>query len=73
MIAAGLHGIDQGLELGPVCEGDAYRAPELTRLPTSLLQARDLFGGSALARESFGDEMVEHYVNAADVELAAFL
>jgi glutamine synthetase len=72
LIAAGLHGIEQGLELGPVFEGDAYKAAELPRLPTSLAQARELFAASAIARAAFGEEMVAHYVNAADVELAAF-
>ena len=37
-----------------------------------MAQARDLLAGSAIAREAFGDEVVDHYVNAADVELAAF-
>ncbi|HEY1775950.1 MAG TPA: glutamine synthetase family protein [Solirubrobacteraceae bacterium] len=72
MIAAGLHGVDAQLELEPVFEGDAYKAAELTRLPTSLQQARDLFAQSKLAREALGEEVVAHYVNAADVELAAF-
>ncbi len=72
LIAAGLHGIDAGLELGPVFEGDAYSAPGLPHLPTTLSDARDLFAGSAIAREAFGEDVVAHYVNAADVELAAF-
>jgi len=72
LIAAGLHGVDEGLKLGPVFEGDAYNAPELPRLPTSLAQARELFAGSQIARAAFGEEVVAHYVNAADVELAAF-
>ena len=72
LIAAGLHGVDQKLELGPVFEGDAYSAPELPRLPTSLAGARELFAGSQIAREAFGEDVVAHYVNAADVELAAF-
>jgi len=72
LIAAGLHGVDQKLELGPVFEGDAYNAPELPRLPTSLAAARELFAGSQIAREAFGEDVVAHYVNAADVELAAF-
>jgi glutamine synthetase len=72
LIAAGLHGVDQGLQLGPVFEGDAYSAPELPRLPTSLPAARELFANSQIAREAFGAEVVAHYVNAADVELAAF-
>ncbi len=72
LIAAGLHGVDQGLELGPVFDGDAYNAPELPRLPNSLASARELFAGSQIARDAFGEDVVAHYVNAADVELAAF-
>ena len=37
-----------------------------------MLAARDRFAGSALARSAFGDEVVDHYVNMADVELAAY-
>jgi glutamine synthetase len=72
LIAAGLHGVEQGLELEPVFEGDAYNAPQLPRLPTSLAQARELFADSEIARAAFGEEVVAHYINAADVELAAF-
>jgi len=72
LIAAGLHGVDAGLELGPVFEGNAYSAGGLPHLPTTLSEARDLFAGSAIAREALGEEVVAHYVNAADVELAAF-
>ena len=72
LIAAGLHGVDRGLELVPAFEGDAYKAPDLPRLPTSLSAARELFAGSEIARAAFGEEVVAHYLNAADVELAAF-
>jgi glutamine synthetase len=72
LIAAGLHGVDAGLELAPVFEGDAYRAEGLERLPDSLAQARELFAGSQIARAAFGEEVLAHYVNAADVELATF-
>ena len=72
LIAAGLHGVDSALELGPVFEGDAYSAPGLPHMPTTLADARDLFAGSTIAREAFGEDVVAHYVNAADVELAAF-
>ena len=72
LIAAGLHGVDRGLELAPAFEGDAYKAPQLPRLPTSLAAARELFAGSEIARAAFGEEVVAHYLNAADVELAAF-
>jgi glutamine synthetase len=72
IIAAGLDGVDRGLELEPAYEGNAYLATDKPRLPTTLRDARDLFATSTLARAAFGDEVVDHYVNAADVELAAF-
>ncbi|HEY2180287.1 MAG TPA: glutamine synthetase family protein [Solirubrobacteraceae bacterium] len=72
IIAAGLHGVERELELGPVFEGNAYEAPELPRVPGTLREARELFAASEIAREAFGEDVVAHYVNAADVELAAF-
>ncbi|MFQ6170180.1 glutamine synthetase family protein [Oryzobacter sp. R7] len=71
MMAGGLHGIREGLELPPVCEGNAY-VGDYEHVPTTLAEARDLLAGSAVARAAFGDEVVDHYVNAADVELKAF-
>ena len=72
IIAAGLHGVEEGLELEPVFEGNAYAAQHKPRVPGSLHDARDLFASSEIARAAFGDEVVDHYVNAADVEIAAF-
>lgn len=71
MLAGGLHGVTNGLTLEPAFEGNAYESDK-PRVPSTLLQARDLFAGSALARAAFGDPVVDHYVNAADIELAAF-
>ena len=41
-------------------------------MPTTLRDARDAFAGSAVARAALGDDVVDHYTNMADVELAAF-
>ncbi len=71
MIAAGLHGIENELELEPALEGNAYTG-DAPRVPDNLTDARELFAGSAVAREAFGQEVVDHYLNHADVELAAF-
>ena len=71
LIAGGLHGIDNGLALPEPLAGNAYDS-QAQRLPTSLAEAADLFEGSALAREVFGDEVVEHYLNNARIELSAF-
>jgi glutamine synthetase len=72
IIAAGLHGVDSSLELEPVYEGNAYLSTDKPRLPTTLREARDLFDASQIARRALGDEVVDHYVHAADVELRAF-
>jgi glutamine synthetase len=71
LIAAGLHGVEAGLPLEPAVTGNAYRSAA-PRVPATLRDARDAFAGSDLARKAFGDEVVEHYLNAARVELAAF-
>ena len=72
LIAAGLHGVENKLKLEPAFVGNAYAASDKPRLPTTLRDARDLFAGSAVAQSAFGPAVVAHYVNAADVELAAF-
>ena len=71
MLAGGLHGIREGLSLPEECVGNAYEA-DYEHVPTTLQEARDLLAGSALAREAFGDGVVDHYVHAADTEIAAF-
>ncbi len=71
LIAGGLHGIDQKLTLPEPLAGNAYQS-SADRLPTTLAEAAGLFAGSAVAREAFGDDVVEHYLNNARVELAAF-
>jgi glutamine synthetase len=72
LIAGGLHGVEHSLELEPALDGNAYGATDHPQVPTTLRAARDAFEASAVARAAFGDDVVEHYVNAADVELAAF-
>ncbi|MDQ1657083.1 MAG: glutamine synthetase, partial [Cryptosporangiaceae bacterium] len=71
MVAAGLDGVDRELPLADPVTGNAYESGA-ERVPRSLREARDLFAASELARTAFGDDVVDHYVNAADVELAAF-
>ena len=72
IIAAGLQGVDNELELEPVYEGNAYHATDKPRLPSTLRDARDLFATSDVARGALGPDVVAHYTNAADVELKAF-
>lgn len=71
MIAAGLHGMDGELPLEEEFVGNAYEA-DRPRVPTNLREARELFARSEVARAAFGEEVVEHYLNMARVEIEAF-
>jgi glutamine synthetase len=71
LVAAGLRGVEESLPLAPAFSGNAYVADAL-RVPTSLREAVALFDASAVAREAFGDEVVDHYVRAGRVEVEAF-
>ncbi|MFG3498446.1 glutamine synthetase family protein [Streptomyces sp. NPDC047928] len=71
MIAAGLHGIEQQLELPEACTGNAYTA-DYAHVPPTLREAAELWQTSTLAKAAFGDEVVAHYHNMARVELDAF-
>jgi glutamine synthetase len=71
MIAAGLHGVDAALELEEPITGSAYEGSN-PHVPHTMQSARDLFAGSDIARKAFGDQVVDHYVHRADIELAAY-
>ncbi len=71
MLAGGLNGIEQKLELEDALVGNAYTSDK-PKVPHTLRAARDAFQGSALAKEALGQEVVDHYTNMADVELLAF-
>jgi glutamine synthetase len=71
MIAAGLHGIENELSLEDEFVGNAYEADK-PHVPTNLREAQELFAESEAARSAFGDEVVEHYLNMARVEIESF-
>ncbi|GGW34831.1 glutamine synthetase family protein [Streptomyces xantholiticus] len=71
LVAAGLHGIEQQLELPEACAGNAYSA-DYEHVPTTLREAAELWETSPIAKAAFGDEVVAHYRNMARVELDAF-
>lgn len=71
MVAAGLQGIEEELPLDPEFVGNAY-VSDKPRVPATLRDATGAFADSKLAAVAFGPDVVEHYVNAAHVEQAAF-
>jgi len=71
MLAGGLYGIEHELELEPETAGNAYESGAPT-VPATMREARDALAASDIARDVFGEDVVRHYLNYADVELAAF-
>jgi glutamine synthetase len=71
LIAAGLYGVENELELEAPFEGNAYES-DVAHVPHTLRDAAEKFGSSELTRKVFGDEVVDHYVNAARIEVDAF-
>ena len=71
LIAAGLHGIEQGLELPPALEGNAYDS-DAPRFPSTLREAIAALEGGTMARAALGDEVVDHYLNYGRTEQRLF-
>jgi len=72
MIAAGLAGVEEGLDCGDDYRGNAYTDTALPALPTSLEHAAGLLDRSALARTVLGESVVDFYVHTARLEAQAF-
>ena len=71
MLAGGLHGIENELPLEDELVGNAYTSGR-AQVPSTMTAAREVFAASSIARAALGDDVVDHYVNMADVELAAY-
>ncbi len=71
-IAAGLYGIEQRLPLPPMFEGNAYESASIPQVPRTLREAIAEFDQSKVARQAFGDRVVDHYVHAARLEQEAY-
>jgi glutamine synthetase len=71
IIAAGLHGIEAGLELPPALEGNAYES-DARRFPSTMREAIAELESGTTARAAFGDQVVDHYLNYARTEQALF-
>lgn len=72
LIAAGLQGIDEKLELAPAHEGDAYGGRKLPEVPKTLREATETMDKSKFLRRVFGEDVIDHYVHTARWEQAEF-
>ncbi|KQQ61449.1 glutamine synthetase [Rhizobium sp. Leaf311] len=68
LIAAGIDGIENKLELEAQFEGDAYGGKNIREIPKTLRDATEHLNGSKMLRSAFGDDVVDHYVRAAKWE-----
>ncbi|NNJ76304.1 MAG: glutamine synthetase [Anderseniella sp.] len=67
-IAAGISGIENNMELEPEFKGDAYAAKRAREIPSTLRDAAAALKKSKMLRAAMGDEVVDHYVHAAEWE-----
>ena len=72
LLAAGLHGIENGLEPGPAFSGDAYAAKEVPAVPKTLTDAIRRLDGSQVLRAAMGDAVIDHYLHSFRWEQAQY-
>ncbi len=71
-IAAGLAGVEEGLDCGEEYRGNAYVDAKLAGLPKSLQGAVESLDASAFCRREFGDHVVDYYAHTGRLEVQAF-
>jgi glutamine synthetase len=71
-VGAGLYGIQHKIEPPAEFHGNGYAATGCDRMPRALYEAISLLEGSKAAVEIFGQDVVDHYLNAARVERDAY-
>ncbi|WP_075217203.1 glutamine synthetase family protein [Mongoliimonas terrestris] len=68
MLAAGLSGIENELELEPAFVGDAYNGAGIREIPKTLREAIATLKSSEMLKKAFGEEVIDHYVHTAEWE-----
>ncbi len=71
-LAAGLDGIEKGIEPPPAFEGDVYGAAELPQVPRTLTESIHALAESPWARETFGEDVIDHYLHFFRTEQRKF-
>lgn len=68
LLAAGIDGIEKKMALEPAFTGDAYGAKGVREIPRTLRAATEALTKSEMLRSAFGDDVIDHYVRAAEWE-----
>ena len=71
-LAAGLDGIERRIEPPPAFEGDVYAALDLPQVPHSLNESIHALAESTWARQTFGEDVIEHYLHFFRTEQRKF-
>jgi glutamine synthetase len=72
MLAAGLAGIEEKLELVDAYTGNAYSDDSLDNIPETLLDARAAMLKSDMLKTAFGEDVITHYARTAEWEIEEF-
>ena len=72
MLAAGIKGIEDKMELAPPSSGDVYEDAKATDIPQTLRTATQNLTNSKFLRQALGDDVVDHYTRAAQWEQEEF-
>jgi len=68
LLAAGLRGIADEMELQAPTSGDVYESADTPEIPRTLREATETLRESDMLRAAMGDEVVDHYTRAAEWE-----
>ncbi len=72
LLAAGIKGIEDKMELAPPTRGDIYEDRKAGYIPSTLRDAIITLDKSKMLREAMGDLVVDHYVRCAQWEQEEF-
>jgi glutamine synthetase len=72
LLAAGLKGIEDKLELAPATSGDLYENEDAREIPRTLRDATETLRNSKMLRATMGDKVVDHYTRCAEWEQEEF-
>ena len=72
MLAAGIKGIEDKMELAPPTTGDVYEDAKAADIPQTLRAATQTLRASDFLRAAMGEDVIDHYVRCAEWEQEEF-
>ena len=72
LLGAGIQGIEEKLALAPPTKGDIYENMEAEKIPFTLRSAIQTLRNSKMLRAAMGDDVIDHYIRAAEWEQEEF-